>query len=1633
MAGLCLPFALTCLADGMRESSKIHFVERAAVPPVLDGRLDDPVWKSARPITDFGPCGHTPRAAVVAKTEVRYLWDDKYLYVGTVCHEDTPENFRNFMTEQLNRDKVVYARDCIEVHIDGNNDGHTRFQSWLNGTGDKQIIWHYDFGWGLLTDGNYGLNADWDYKTFIDEKNLCWCCEARYALAHIEVKPRAGYMLGIETCRFRLGKHLVDAEGHPLPSAWQLSSWGTQGQSHHDVSKYGKLILVDKMPVSLDEGLALAYPDLAQRSLYVQTSDAFVVFENGRSTKVSYLDKAKETLAEVESLERRLTAFMTANPAPEKRKGFYGPVMERVRKIEKNYAQAKQSVVGVSAYEIGALNGLLKNAVEWRKTYDDAYWRAVFTWEREDGKVRQRVTLKPDSSVPDEDAGEADRWPKPETRRERSVVWAKPLAKGSVRTLICVDQRGAFDAWGLTNRLDLAADIFVQERESVGRQSDYYREGLPLEDVKRKMLENRLARGSYDAYVFLGCSPSSWPWELQCWLNERLLEGKRIVTVGPPATWGLAKNAFVKDEELLTGQAGPFQCLAKVQKDGKAEREETFHRMGTSMRISVGLGTYAYFELPRQIAYVCDLLTPAWPKTIDRRFEWEYQVAHTVRVIMAALGRRGDARLLSVSATTPVRAVKENDLAVTVAAGGVTRARLAWTLRDQAGNEVKTGSVGPFDLQPCESHVSVTVAGLETGECTLDAWLMDGEGVLDFASGRFKVVADAQKPCGCSPNCRQMLPTASLGDIACKKTLEPNDQIAVSAVVSNAVAGLSVVCEVSDRSGRILERERHVLAKGETRASFSFSQRRQRDSVGFVTLFVRDEGGLLLDRKMVDFYRHVGPLSDYQIYTEEETPVGGEHLAARQSLKHFYGIELNQQGTIESGYYGSMPVTFAHIPGRECNQGGSLSNPWYHRYLKSHYARIASELRVRNGRFVSVGDDSTPPTGFGEPGGQDWLPPLRDRIYAMAKQKCWKTKDFWSLRGYGRPPCGGDNFDRWSFDMPLRRGANSLLLITNCVDAAFFSEVKAAFREAYPTIDRMNVACGTKLAKWEDFKPETLKDIRICKNAEYVHFLFWLRDKYKTVAALNAAWGAQEADFFSIPVTRIDELKSAGKFTANIDMKTFLEDAFANVFKSIHEGVHGVDPSIGVGFGASDVGNSLPEVMRYLDTALPYAGSEQVEIARGQPHMLLGETIGIYGGRKVGRTERERTVWHGLLTGCNFSWYWHGGMAMHGDRTIQSGRCRYMYEFYREIQRGPAALLLRSKRQSDGIRILLSRDSGHLDSLSTPGTTHVQSRRAFSDVVTDLGFQFEYVTTKSVEEGALLRDGIKLLVLPCAQVLTDKEAERIKAFVGKGGFLLYDVMPGTFDPAGHQREKPILADAFGQWKQEGKAFELPYKVASYGFMRGRGELGSRREELLVLLSKAGLKPMATAVDGDGRAVTNVEYTRFVRGGMTCLGIEKSSCPYETFPMKTSIRLATVSDVYDVRAGRYLGRTDVVPMEFKGMDTYLLSLLPYRVKSLALDVNERPRSGETLSVKARLETSSADRKRIATHVLRVEMVPPQGFSVFELPPIRMQLVDAPNGEATVEIPLAWNEKVAYYDLVVTDVATGVTAKRRIVLH
>ena len=52
----------------------------AARPPVLDGKLDDPCWRDAAPITKFASYwdNKTPRAG----TRAYLVWDDEALYYG---------------------------------------------------------------------------------------------------------------------------------------------------------------------------------------------------------------------------------------------------------------------------------------------------------------------------------------------------------------------------------------------------------------------------------------------------------------------------------------------------------------------------------------------------------------------------------------------------------------------------------------------------------------------------------------------------------------------------------------------------------------------------------------------------------------------------------------------------------------------------------------------------------------------------------------------------------------------------------------------------------------------------------------------------------------------------------------------------------------------------------------------------------------------------------------------------------------------------------------------------------------------------------------------------------------------------------------------------------------------------------------------------------------------------------------------------------------------------------------------------------------------------------------------------------------------------------------------------------------
>ena len=74
------PLAASGTAEAVR-------VERA---PKLDGTLDDPLWQSAQPVTDFRQREPHESEAPSEKTEVRILYTRHAVYFGIYCHDSAP-------------------------------------------------------------------------------------------------------------------------------------------------------------------------------------------------------------------------------------------------------------------------------------------------------------------------------------------------------------------------------------------------------------------------------------------------------------------------------------------------------------------------------------------------------------------------------------------------------------------------------------------------------------------------------------------------------------------------------------------------------------------------------------------------------------------------------------------------------------------------------------------------------------------------------------------------------------------------------------------------------------------------------------------------------------------------------------------------------------------------------------------------------------------------------------------------------------------------------------------------------------------------------------------------------------------------------------------------------------------------------------------------------------------------------------------------------------------------------------------------------------------------------------------------------------------------------------------------------
>ena len=228
-----------------------YVLQRAAGPIAVDGRLDEPTWAKAAPLSPLRDLsgGPTPYAA-----DIRLAYDDDCLYVAARLPAET------LRATQTRRDSVIYRDDDFEVFIDPFARGRDYLELEINQLG---TVWDL-FLTAPYRDPTCLALHDWDIKGLRTAVTLQgtlndgagddqgWCVEIAWPWASItghSNHPRAGKppAPGHE---MRMNFSRVD---HPAPGDERNTVWAPTRQATIHAPEHWGRVRLSANPVGTPE------------------------------------------------------------------------------------------------------------------------------------------------------------------------------------------------------------------------------------------------------------------------------------------------------------------------------------------------------------------------------------------------------------------------------------------------------------------------------------------------------------------------------------------------------------------------------------------------------------------------------------------------------------------------------------------------------------------------------------------------------------------------------------------------------------------------------------------------------------------------------------------------------------------------------------------------------------------------------------------------------------------------------------------------------------------------------------------------------------------------------------------------------------------------------------------------------------------------------------------------------------------------------------------------------------------------------------------------------------------------------------------------------------------------------------
>ena len=145
--------------------------------PVIDGKLDDPIWMEQGNWTeDFVQVTPHERMPSSSPTKAKLFYDEKYIYVGIIAKDDHPEETIRFIG---NRDDNSIG-DLVSIAFDTYHNYWAAPEFNVNAGGNKTDL--------VVTDKltvNMNWNAVWEGRTHVNQADSCWTIEMRIPFSQL--------------------------------------------------------------------------------------------------------------------------------------------------------------------------------------------------------------------------------------------------------------------------------------------------------------------------------------------------------------------------------------------------------------------------------------------------------------------------------------------------------------------------------------------------------------------------------------------------------------------------------------------------------------------------------------------------------------------------------------------------------------------------------------------------------------------------------------------------------------------------------------------------------------------------------------------------------------------------------------------------------------------------------------------------------------------------------------------------------------------------------------------------------------------------------------------------------------------------------------------------------------------------------------------------------------------------------------------------------------------------------------------------------------------------------------------------------------------------------------------------------